>query len=85
MLSTKPAEIFVPEGDDDRSLNSYCLSVYKVSVLHWVIKKFCRDLVFQLIMKLSMRIQQKFFQGWAEQDSFSLFQDERFKELYGQA
>lgn len=36
-------------------------------------------------MKLSMKIQLKFFQGLAEQDSFSLFQDERFKELYCQA
>lgn len=45
-------------------------------------KKLSRDLVFQLIMKLSMKIQPKSFQGLAEQDFFSLFQGERFKELY---
>lgn len=85
MLSTKPAEILVRDGNDDRSRNSYCLLVYKVAVLYRVIRKLCRDLAFQLIMKLSMKIQLKFFQGLAEQDSFSVFQDERFKELYGQA
>lgn len=36
-------------------------------------------------MKLSTKIQLKFFQGLPEQGIFSFFQDERFKELYCQA